>query len=121
MMYRTLTTCFAADKKSVTLSNLARETHPLAENTLYTFVKPQPLPDTPASLFTFDISDDPQEPARVPLEFAKKVYGVDGFPNDKEWTIQAVYGPVSGNLGWDPSQTVAFASLSSEPQTLLPS
>jgi hypothetical protein len=238
----------AADRKSVTLSNLARETYPLAQNTLYTFVKPQPLPDTPASLFTFDFSNDPQEPARDPLEFARKVYqvmafmaqipkdskvkaphiielmtnviggnvgfvfdtddrrfsadglaisaiirdmvksllrgvtdftrfpefdstgkqiwypdpsvlrcglefnafnldpfvwfvhvdlgfsgygfsldddtadvgageatklqitiaGVDGFPNDNEWTIQAVYGPVSGNLAWDPSQTVTF-------------
>lgn len=66
----------AADRKSVTLSQLARANHPLSENQLYTFVKPQPLPVTPTSLFTLDFSQDPPEPARLPLEFAKKVYQI---------------------------------------------
>ncbi|MBI1766469.1 MAG: hypothetical protein HYR56_34110 [Acidobacteria bacterium] len=66
----------AADKKSVILSQLARENHPLTENQMYTLVKPQPLPLTPASLFTLDFSQDPKEPARDPLEFAKKVYQI---------------------------------------------
>lgn len=66
----------AADKKSVVLSQLARENHPLSENRMYTFTKPQALPVTPASLFTFNFSKDPKESARVPLEFAKKVYQI---------------------------------------------
>jgi hypothetical protein len=62
---------------SVTLSQLARADHPLSEKQIYTFVKPQPLPVTPASLYTFDFSKDPpQEPARVPLVFAKKVFQI---------------------------------------------
>ena len=66
----------AADKKSVILSQLARENHPLAANEMYTFTRPQPLPVTPASLFALDFSKDPAEPSRNPLEFSKRVYQV---------------------------------------------
>ena len=64
----------AEDKKSVTLSQLASTSHPIGENRMYTFVAPQPLPSTPASLFTLNFSSESPEPSRVPLEFAKKVY-----------------------------------------------
>ena len=64
----------SADKRSVTLSQLSSETHTIGENKTYTFVKPQPLPSTPASLLTLNFSSDPADPSRVPAEFAKKVY-----------------------------------------------
>lgn len=64
----------AGDQRSVVLSQLARESHSLAEGRTYSFVKPQPLPVTPAGLYTFNFAKDPVEPARVPAEFAKKVY-----------------------------------------------
>lgn len=64
----------ADDKKSVTLSQLSDETHPISEQRVYKFVKPQPLPSTPANVFNFDFSKDPVNPARDPLVFSKKIY-----------------------------------------------
>lgn len=64
----------ADDEKSITLSQLARENHPLSERKVYTFIKPQPLPSAPTRLYTFNFTNDPKEPSRVPVVFAKKVY-----------------------------------------------
>jgi hypothetical protein len=66
----------ASDQRSVILSQLSREAHSLAEGRTYTFLKPQPLPATPTGLYTLDFTADPMEPARLPSEFAKKVYQI---------------------------------------------
>ena len=100
----------AADEKSVTLSQLARETHPLSEGRMFTFVKPQPLPVTPARLHDLDFSKDPEEAARVPLEFAKKVYQVMAamaqIPKNPDphvttpHVIELMNNVVGGNMGF---------------------
>ena len=100
----------AADKKSVTLSQLARHTHPLSERQMFTFVKPQPLPVTPERLHDLDFSKDPKEDARVPLEFAKKVYQVMAamaqIPKNPDphvttpHVIELMNNVVGGNMGF---------------------
>ncbi|MBN8249290.1 MAG: hypothetical protein J0L84_17825, partial [Verrucomicrobia bacterium] len=66
----------ASDKRSVVLSQLSRENHPLSDQRSYEFTRPQPLPLTPAGLYPLNFSKDRKEPSRVPLEFARKVYVV---------------------------------------------
>jgi len=100
----------AADKKSVTLSQLARHTHPLSEHQMFTFVKPQPLPVPPPGLLELDFSEDPKEDARVPLEFAKKVYQVMAamaqIPKNPDphvttpHVIELMNNVVGGNMGF---------------------
>jgi len=100
----------AADKRSVVLSQLARATHPIGENQAYTFVRPQALPETPASPFALNFSGDPPQPARVPLEFSKKVYQVMAsmaqIPKDPNPDVRAPHvlqimnNVIGGNMGF---------------------
>lgn len=100
----------AEDQQSVTLSQLARENHPLSENQSYRFVKPQGLPATPAGLHAFNFSGDPAEPARVPQEFSKKVYQVMASmaqipknPNPSVTTphvLELMNNVIGGNMGF---------------------
>lgn len=94
----------ATDKRSVTLSQLARTRQ---QDATYTFAKPQALPATPADLFELHFSD-PDEPARVPLEFAKKVYLVMAsmaqIPKDANvkapHVLAIMDNVVGGNMGF---------------------
>jgi len=97
----------ADDKKSVTLSQLASGNN---QQETYTFQKPQPLPSTPASVFTLNFSADPQDPSRVPLEFARKVYLVMASmaqipknPDPKVKTphvLELMNNVIGGNMGF---------------------
>ncbi|MBX3734199.1 MAG: hypothetical protein KF791_16610 [Verrucomicrobiae bacterium] len=98
----------APDRQSVILSQLARTNHPLSEARQYTFIPPQVLPDTPTHLFSFDFTNDPVEPSRVPLEFSRSVYLVMGsmaqIPSDPDSTAPHVLAlmnnVIGGNMGF---------------------
>lgn len=96
----------AKDKKSVTLSQLSSENHPLSEGREYSFQKPPSLPSTPNELYTFDFSKDPKEPARVPQEFAKKVYLVMAsmaqipYHSTTPYLLELMNNVVGGNMGF---------------------
>lgn len=100
----------AANQRSVILSQLARENHPLSEGQQYTLVPPQPLPVTPTNLYTFDFSQDPVEAGRDPAEFAKKVYLAMGSmaqipknPDPKVVTphvLELMNNIIGGNMGF---------------------
>lgn len=100
----------ATDKRSVVLSQLARANHPLSQNQTYTFLKPQPLRGAPTNLFTFNFSQDPQDPARNPDEFSKKVYlamasmaqiGKNPDPQVKTpYVLELMNNVVGGNMGF---------------------
>ncbi|MCW5558148.1 MAG: hypothetical protein KIT22_10005, partial [Verrucomicrobiae bacterium] len=97
----------AADQKSVILSQLARQD---VSHGTYTFVKPQILPSTPGNLFTFDFSKDPRDPARVPLDFARKVYqamaSMAQIPKNPDpsvktpHVIELMNNVIGGNMGF---------------------
>ncbi len=94
----------AEDKRSITLSQLAKDT---LSGGSYQFDKPQPLPVTPQDLHTFDFSKDPQEEARVPAEFAKKVYlvmaamaQVPKEPGATPHVLQLMNNVVGGTMGF---------------------
>jgi hypothetical protein len=100
----------AGDRRSVVLSQLARENHALAEGRTYAFVKPQPLPATPPDLYTFDFSENPAEPQRVPAEFAEKVYlimaSMAQIPKNPDPTtktphvLELMNNVIGGNMGF---------------------
>ncbi|HMO65183.1 MAG TPA: hypothetical protein PKE47_08185, partial [Verrucomicrobiota bacterium] len=101
----------ASDRRSVVLSQLARENHPLSEGRAYTFVKPQPLPATPSTgLYTLDFSKDPVEPQRLPDEFARKAYlimaSMAQIPKNPDPTtktphvLELMNNVVGGNMGF---------------------
>jgi hypothetical protein len=56
--------------------------------------------------YGFSLDDDTADVgAGQATKLQLTVGGVDGLPNPNEWTIQAVYGPVTGAGNWDPSAT----------------
>lgn len=59
--------------------------------------------------YGFSLDDDTADVgAGGATQFLLTVSGPTGLPNTNEWTIQAVYGPVTGSGQWDPSQSVSF-------------
>ncbi|MFO1460687.1 MAG: hypothetical protein U1G08_14940 [Verrucomicrobiota bacterium] len=98
----------APDRQSVTLSQLARNGHPLTERAQYTFLPPQILPNTPSNLYTFNFTSDPVEPSRNPDEFALKAYLVvasmsqiatlQGRPTPP--LLQRMNNVIGGNMGF---------------------
>jgi hypothetical protein len=106
----TVILAIAQDEMSVTLSRLAEENHPLSDGKVYTIVKPQPLPSTPAILFDLDFSKDPIDPARAPTTFAKKVYlimasmaQIPKNPDPKVKTphvLELMNNVIGGNMGF---------------------
>ncbi|MBN8248665.1 MAG: hypothetical protein J0L84_14650, partial [Verrucomicrobia bacterium] len=98
----------APDRQSVTLSQLARADHPLSEGGQYAFIPPQVLPDTPTNLYSFNFTNDPVEPSRVPMEFARGVYLVMGsmaqIPRDPNATaphvLELMNNVIGGNMGF---------------------
>lgn len=99
----------AQDEKSVTLSQL-----PSGDFTgSYVFDPPQPLQSSPPAADLLDFANfpnDPVEPSRVPLEFAKKVYllmaafsQVPKNPNPDVKTpyeIELMVNVIGGNFGY---------------------
>ena len=54
----------APDRQSVTLSQLARNGHPLTERAQYTFPScPRFFPNTPSNLYIAHFTSDPVEPS----------------------------------------------------------
>ncbi len=97
----------AEDQKSVTLSQLATEDHPMNESKSYTIAAPQPLPSTPDSLYDLTFTGDP-DPARVPDEFARKVYlamaSMAQIPKDPKvkapQVCELMNNVIGGNVGF---------------------
>lgn len=98
----------APDLQSITLSQLSRETHPLSEGVRYSFLPPPMLPSTPTNRYAFDFTQDPVEPSRVPLEFARSVYLVMASmaqiaedPNTQTpHVLELMNNVVGGNMGF---------------------
>ncbi|MBL9172702.1 MAG: hypothetical protein JNL10_04135 [Verrucomicrobiales bacterium] len=59
--------------------------------------------------YGFSLDDDTADVgAGEATQFLLTVSGPGGLPNTNSWSIQAVYGPVTGTGNWDPSQSVSF-------------
>lgn len=59
--------------------------------------------------YGFSLDDDTADVgAGEATQLQVTVGGSSGLPNTNEWTIQAVYGPVTGSGNWDPTKTVSF-------------
>jgi hypothetical protein len=59
--------------------------------------------------YGFSLDDDTADVgAGGATQLQLTIGGVGGLPNTNEWTIQAVYGPVSGYGNWDSSKRVSF-------------
>lgn len=99
----------AQDQKSVTLSQLPSNDFAAS----YVFDPPQPLQSTPppADLLDFaNFPNDPVEPSRVPLEFAKKVYllmaAFSQVPKNPDANVKTPYqielmvNVIGGNFGY---------------------
>ena len=59
--------------------------------------------------YGFSLDDDTADVgAGEATQLQVTIGGYGGLVNTNEWTIQAVYGPVTGPGNWDPAKTVSF-------------